>query len=204
MRRVFPLLLLTPFLVNCSDATTPVASPPSAMHSVEDVPAEGEWPVEANWFTPGGVLEIADDELTVQTASADASTSANAPKQATMVFGNPDAGTEFPGPPGTHDQSFHAKDRINPGSVSINAGETVRFQIYIGHRVAIYDEGMMPSDIQPTPGPLLLYPVNRLFLQPSPTPQFTLRFMRPGKYLVICAINSHFFGANMWGWIHVK
>ena len=86
----------------------------------------------------------------------------------------------------------------------INAGETVTFNVIFGHRVAIYDDGVVPSDIQPTPGPLLLYPTGRLFLQPFPTPQFTLRFVRPGKYLVLCAINAHFFDRHMWGWLIVR
>lgn len=200
MRRVFALLLLTPILASCADSATPV-TPGRAVLSEGALPTGGEWPVEENWFTPAGAIELVDDEMSVQ--SADAISAQNANEPAVMVFGNPDAGTSF-GPPGSHDQSFHARDKINPGSVTINAGETVTFKIFIGHRVGIYDDGVQPTDIQPTPGPLLLYPVGRVFLQPFPTPQFTLRFVRPGKYLVICAINQHFFEGRMWGWIHVK
>lgn len=199
MRRVFALLLLTPLLASCADVATPVA-PADAMLTEGALAAEGEWPVEENWFTSGGALELVEDGMSVQ--SADVSASANEP--AKMVFGNPDAGSDFPGAPGTHDQSFHARDKINPGTVVIDSGETVTFQIFIGHRVAIYDDGVQPDDIQPTPGPLLLYPTGRVFLQPFPTPQFTLRFVRPGKYLVVCAINQHFFEGRMWGWIIVR
>ena len=183
MRRLFVLLLLTPLLANCSDSATPVA-PAGAMLT------EGDWPTEEGWIAQGELL--VEDEFSVQ--------SANAPK--VMVFGNPDAGTNYP--PGVHDQSFHAKDRIIPGTVVIDAGETVTFQVFPAHRVAIYDDGMRPEDIQRTPGHWLLYPTGRLFLQPAPVPQFTLKFVRPGKYLVICAINSHFFEANMWGWVIVR
>lgn len=189
MRRLFALLLLTPLLANCSDAPMPVA-PAGAVLSESEVPAEGEWPAEENWWTPGDVL--AEEEMSVQ--------SANTPQ--VMVFGNPDAGTNYP--PGQHDQSLHGKDRINPGAAVINAGESVTFQVNPGHRVAIYNEGVKPEDIQGNPGYFLLYPVNRLFLQPTPAPQFTLKFVRPGRYLVICAVNNHFFGANMWGWVIVK
>lgn len=211
MRRVFPLLLLTPLLVSCSESATPVATPPHAMHSEGAVPTEGgaateaDWPAEENWFTPGGAIALVEEEAVLQTADASqaALQGADAPKEAVMVLGNPEAGTSFY-PIGAHDQSFHARDRMIPGSVTINAGETVTFKMFIGHRLSIYDDGTMPDDIQRTPGPLLLYPVNRLFLQPLPAPQYTLRFMRPGKYLVVCAINTHFFDANMWGWVHVK
>lgn len=191
MRRVFALLLLTPLLASCADSATPVA-PPGALLTEGALPTDGGWPVEENWFTPGGALTLPEQEIAIQ--SADAPT--------VMVFGNPDAGADFSTP--SHDQSFHARDRIIPGTVVIDAGETVTFQVNFGHRVAIYDDGVQPTDIQPTPGPLLLYPVGRLFLQPFPTPQFTLKFVRPGKYLVLCAINKHFFEGRQWGWIVVR
>jgi plastocyanin len=194
MRRVFALLLLTPLLANCADSATPVA-PTGAVLKDEVAAPEGEWPVEENWFTGGGAITLPEAEMSIQSAP-------NTPPNL-MVFGNPESGSNF-SPPGSHDQSFHARDKINPGSMVINAGETVNFLIYIGHRVAIYDDGVQPMDIQQTPGPLLLDPNHRLFLQPFPTPQFSLKFVRPGKYLVVCAINQHFFVGNMWGWIIVK
>jgi plastocyanin len=199
MRRVFPLFLLfTPLLASCSDSVTPVASPASAVLSVGEVSTEADWPVEENWLTPGDVFTLEDDEETAL-RSADATKAA---KQAVMVFGNPDAGTNYP--PGAHDQSLHARDRIIPGTVVIDAGETVTFQVKPGHRVAIYNDGTRPEDITRNPGPFVLDPTNRLFLQPGPKPQFTLKFVRPGKYLVLCAISSHFFNANMWGWLIVR
>jgi plastocyanin len=198
MRRVFALLLLTPLVASCADSATPVA-PAGAVMLDEVAAPEGEWPAEENWYTPGGALTLLEDEMSVQDVGAQAApTTPNL-----MVFGNPESGSSF-SPPGSHDQSFHARDKINPGSMVINAGETVNFLIYIGHRVAIYDDGVKPTDIQQTPGPLLLDPNHRLFLQPFPTPQFKLKFVRPGKYLVVCAINQHFFVGNMWGWIIVK
>jgi plastocyanin len=205
LRRIFALLLVTPLLANCSDSGMPVA-PEGAVLTQDAVPTEGAvptevvWPTEENWWTPGDVLAMEGNPF-----ANEASPLQGAPTSGeVMVFGNPDAGQIFPGPPGSHDASWHGRDRIIPGTVVINAGQTVTFQVIFGHRVAIYNDGMRPADIQPTPGPLLLYPVNRLFLQPFPTPQFTLTFVRPGKYLVVCAINAHFYDANMWGWVIVR
>lgn len=196
MRRVLALLLLTPLLANCADSATPVASAPAgAVHSEADMPTEADWATEENWWTPGDVLTLPEEEMSAQAAAA------STPNL--MVFGNPDAGTPYP--PGVHDQSVHAKDRIIPGTVVINAGETVTFQGLLSHRLAIYNDGMKPEDILNTnPGPFVLYPVGRLFLQPTAVPQITLKFVRPGKYLVVCAIKSHFFGRNMWGWVVVR
>jgi plastocyanin len=197
MRRVLPLFLLlaTPLLVNCSDSATPVASAPAgAVLSEGDVTTEGEWPAEENWWTPGDVLAFPEEEMSVQ--------SADAPKPNVMVLGNPDAGSSFP--PG-HDKSVHARDRMIPGTVVVNAGESVTFQGAFFHRVAIYNDGMKPEDVLNTnPGAFVLYPYNRLYLQPNPVPQITLKFLRPGKYLIVCAIKTHFFGNNMWGWVIVR
>ena len=121
---------------------------------------------------------------------------------AVMVFGNPDAGTDYP--PQVHDESLHGKDRVIPGTVVIAAGGTVNFQVYPGHRVAVYDDGVRPEDITVGTGPFVLDPVNRLALQPAPTPTYSYTFTEPGRYLVICAARRHFVVANMWGWVIVK
>lgn len=122
---------------------------------------------------------------------------------AVMAFGNPDAGTPYP--PQSHDQSLHGKDRVIPGTVVIAAGGTVTFQVYPGHRVAVYDDGTRPEDITINPtGPFILDPVNRLALQPTAAPIYTYTFQEPGRYLVICAARRHFLVANMWGWVIVK
>ena len=127
----------------------------------------------------------------------------SAPSSAVMVFGNPNAGTDFL-PPGSHDQSLHGKDRIIPGAVVISAGGTVTFQVNPGHRVAVYDDGTRPEDITVNPGPFVLDPTNRLALQPAPTPTYAYTFEEPGRYLVICAISRHFVVANMYGWVVVR
>lgn len=192
MRRVFALLLLTPLLASCVDSATPVA-PAGAVLSEGDVPTEGEWPAEENWWTPGDVLSLPEEEISAQGAPATG---------ALMTFGNPDAGTNYP--PGSHDASFHGKDRVIPGTVVIDAGQTVTFRVFPGHRVAIYKDGVRPGDITANnPGPFVLYSKNRLALQAAPgNPVF--RFNVPGRYLVICAVKSHFFIANMYGWVIVR
>lgn len=122
---------------------------------------------------------------------------------AVMVLGNPNVGTGY-SPGSGHDASWHADDRMRPGTVVIDAGESVTFQVYPGHRVAIYDDGTRPEDIQPNPGPFVLDPVNRLAIQGAPTPTYSYTFNEPGRYLVICAIARHFFEANMYGWVIVR
>lgn len=205
MRRVFALLLVTPLLANCSDSATPTPVAPAgavlsegAVLTEGTVPTDADWVTVDDWFTAEDMLSLVEEDVSVLSAVSPL----QAAPPAVMEFGNPDAGTSYP--PGVHDQSLHARDRINPGAIVINAGETVTFKMNPGHRVAIYKPGTKPEDILPTPGFFLLYPVGRLFLQPVPTPQLSVQFLTPGKYLVVCAINSHFFGANMWGWIHVR
>jgi plastocyanin len=201
MRRIFALLLLTPLLANCADSATPVASAPAgAVLSEGDVPtepdAEGEWFTEENWWTPGDALALAEEEMSVQAVG-----SPGAPAAVTMVLGNPDAGTSYPA--AHHDGSFHSRDRMIPGTVSIPVGGTVKFEVLPGHRMAIYDDGVMPADIPNIgTGVGINYPVKRLFLQLNPLYP-TIKFTRPGKYLVICVVKSHFFNANMWGWVVV-
>lgn len=197
MRRIFALLLLTPLLVNCSDQATPVA-PAGAVLSEGDVPTEPEVPTEWEVLTDEPWITSEDvsgaEEVTVMGAPASGEV---------MTFGNPDAGTTFP--PGTHDASFHGRDRVIPGTVVIDAGQTVQFIVHPGHRVGIYKDGVRPEDVTATnPGPFILTPsTNRIALQAAPgNPVF--KFSVPGRYLVICAVKSHFFVANMYGWVIVR
>jgi plastocyanin len=193
MRRVFApllLLLLAPLLVNCSDSAMPVA-PAGAVLSEGEVPLEWEVVTDEPWILEDGV--VADEAITTLGAPS---------SPELMVFGNPFAGTNYP--PGAHDASFHGKDRVIPGTVVIDAGQSVKFGVYAGHRVAIYKDGVRPEDITANnPGPFVLDGTNRLALQASPgNPVFT--FHNPGRYLVICAVKTHFFNANMYGWVIVR
>jgi plastocyanin len=201
MRRVFPLFLLTltPFLANCADSTTAVA-PAGAVHSEEAMPTHEGMPTEAdwaatadeNWWTPGEFIAMAEEEMSAM--------GTNAREDNVMTLGN---NVAFPKP--VQDQSIHADDRIIPGTVNIQAGETVTFKGTAVHRLAIYAPGVTKDEIlNLNPGPFALYPVGRLYLQPNVAPQVTLKFVTPGKYLVICAIKTHFFDRNMWGWVNVR
>jgi plastocyanin len=196
LRRIFALLLVTPLLANCADSATPVA-PAGAVLSEGDVSTEVEWIPEENSLMPGDVFSLTEEGMSLLSVGA---TSA---EPAVMVLGNPEAGTSYP--PGAHDQSYHGRDRMIPGALSVAVGQPVTFVVKPGHRVAIYRDGVKPDDISPNnPGPFVLDPVRRLFLQGAPVPQFTGTFNAPGKYLVICAIKTHFFNANMWAWVIVK
>jgi hypothetical protein len=199
MRRIFALLLLTPLLANCADSATPVASAPAgAVLSEGDVPTEpdteGAWFTDESWWTPGDALAFAEEEMSALNVNASA--------ENVMTLGNPEAGSEFQ--TGVHDDSFHARDRMIPGTVVINAGEVVTFNVLFGHRMAIYTPGTRPEDIPFTgTGVGINYPVGRLFLQPNPlNPK--LKFVTPGRYLVICVIKTHFFLGNMYGWVIVQ
>ena len=194
-RRAFALLLLTPLLANCTDAATPVAPSDPVAPSVRlDESPGGEWgPSFGDWELAPGESQP-DESSPLQVAHATG---------AVMTFGNPDAGTAFT-PPGSHDQSFHARDRVNPGAVVIDAGQKVTFQVYPGHRVAIYKPGTKPDDIAVTTGTFVLDPTNRLAIQSAPVPVLSFTFHNPGKYLVICAFTRHFVDANMWAWVIVR
>lgn len=195
MRRIFALLLVTPLLANCSESVTPVASSGPA-HTLE-VSAPDHWtesPLD-NWtldeWTLGG-SQIEESPLQVAPGSG-----------ALMEFGNPIAGSPYP--PGAHDASFHGNDRVIPGTVTIDAGQTVTFRVYPGHRVGIYKDGVRPNDIAIVPGAtFVLDPTNRIALQGTPVPVISWKFNQPGRYLVICAVTRHFVQANMYGWVIVR
>jgi len=201
MRRFFALLLVTPLLASCSDAVTPVA--PSGPVRTLDVSPLGESSLSPGW------TESALDNWTPDAWTLAASQLAESPLQsapgtgAVMLFGNPLAGTDYP--PGSHDQSFHGVDRIIPDAVVMDVGQTVTFQLYPGHRVAIYKPGVRPEDLVVPPGAFfVLDPTHRLALQAFPAPAISFTFAVPGRYLVICAISRHFLQSNMYGWIIVR
>lgn len=202
MRRIFALLLVTPFLANCSDSPTPVAPAAGPVLTLEEAPLQS--PLSAGWESEspldGWTLE---EWLTQQQQPFDESPLQVAPGTgAMMYFGNPMAGTDYP--PGAHDQSFHGKDRVVPGTVVIDAGQKVTFRVFPGHRVAIYKPGTRPEDITVGTGPFVLDPTNRLAIQGAPVPMLSATLHQPGRYLVICATTRHFVEANMYGWVIVR
>lgn len=126
-----------------------------------------------------------------------------------------------PNKPPTH-PSAHAKDRMRPGTVVISRGGTVTFRVGAVHQVAVYDEGVVPADVEVSPATLEDWPgppfpipdfviddgQDRIFLGPSlsffggHTTSFT--FEEPGRYLVICTVTPHFVENDMYGWVIVK
>jgi plastocyanin len=139
----------------------------------------------------------------------------NTPLSATMQFGQADVGSPFP-PAADHDQSAHAKDNIVPGTVVIDRGGTVTFDVPAGaHQIAIYGPGTEPEDIDtgalvtlcPGSAPRLINDTqNRVALITSPCGsawQAQYTFDTPGRYLVICAFLPH-FQVGMYGWVEVR
>lgn len=144
----------------------------------------------------------------------------NTPLLAVMNFGNKDVGSPFP-PPSGHDSSYHAKDKIRPGTVVIAAGGQVTFEVGAVHQVAIYEAGTTPDDIEvspatleTSPGPAFIpdfvinNPDGRIFLGPALSffsgHQTSFTFSTPGRYLVICTVTPHFVDARMYAWVIVK
>lgn len=138
------------------------------------------------------------------------------PSYAVVEFGREKQGTDF-FPPGSHDGSFHAKDAIRPRTTVISAGGTVDFVVSVAHKIAIYDPGVSPRDIDATllepPGtpfpfpPIINDPNGRIVRGPlvfGPPQTFSWTFTQPGKYLVICEVVVHFVEAKMYAWVEVK
>jgi plastocyanin len=180
LRRILALLLVTPLLANCSDSPTPLITPDS--HQSHEAMLEEIW---APQHEAGPVV--------AQSAQNTG---------AVVQFGRPELGTSYPA--GTHDDSYHARWKLRPGTVTIDAGESVTFNVPRGHRVGIYDDGTQPEDIVRPAGFVINDPNNRLALQPTPDPTYTYTFTEPGRYLVICVVASHFFDGKMYGWVIVR
>ena len=149
--------------------------------------------------------------------------SAAFPSAITITFGRDDKGTTY-FPPGEHDASFHAKDKITPRVTHLSVGGTVTFDMGTFHGVAVYTPGTTPEDIVVSdatlkdvvvpfpPGILEDFiiddPNNRLAMSDlSQAPmQWTVSgiFNQPGRYLVICYVTPHFTGAKMYAYIDVR
>jgi plastocyanin len=118
---------------------------------------------------------------------------------------------------------------VTPHHVTIKAGGTVSFVIAGLHQIAVYDNGIQPSDINaslsaPDAPNLIDDPNGRLYRGLNPIPLRTpisvgtpptiqhvvlrdrvevLHFANSGTYLVICTVRSHFVNDQMWGWVKV-
>lgn len=141
------------------------------------------------------------------------------PNDATVQFGLVDVGSGFP-PSAGHDQSRHSNDTMVPGTVEIDRGGSVTFNIVNPHQISIYEPGTRPEDIDtsirsampagcPNPGG------NALITDPdglvaswadpcnAPRQPITYQFDEPGRYLVICSFDPH-FQIGMYGWVIVR
>jgi hypothetical protein len=144
---------------------------------------------------------------------------------ATMRFGRPDMNGFSQMSPNAlqHTQGGHAVDRVFPGTVVIRAGETVAFESFPVHQIAVYAPGTAPGDIRTDaehladavtpwgvfPDVLIDDPTNRLAVSPisfepmtwSPAPG---TFAKPGRYLVLCTLVWHYVETRMYGWVEVR
>ena len=138
---------------------------------------------------------------------------------AVMRFGLTDVGSGFP-PPSGHDRSGHANDTMVPGTVVIDVGGTVTFEIVNPHQISIYGPGKRPEDVDtsiraampagcPNPGGNgLITDSDGLvasWADPCNQPRLpiTYQFNEAGRYLVICSFNPH-FQIGMYGWVIVR
>lgn len=143
---------------------------------------------------------------------------AGPPENATVQFGQEVVNCGKP--PG--EPCYHGDHRMVPGTVVISAGGTVHFDLAPFHRIAIYEPGKGPKDIDLSQTADLVSPISipdfviddedkRLavswldpgLLFPSET-TFEYTFDTPGRYLVICTTLPHFANDNMYGWVIVK
>lgn len=154
-------------------------------------------------------------------ARTSAAAAARDPMHAEVEFGieEGEVGSSFP--PAQHDRSFHAFDRIRPGTVTIAVGGTVTFEVYPLHQPAVFEPGIGPEDIDTSEtepivinGQALPFPLVRITdddgrIATGPPQSFEEvewehTFTEPGRYLVICTTFAHFTGANMYAWVIVQ
>jgi hypothetical protein len=127
-------------------------------------------------------------------------------------FGNPAGGA------GNHNEVIPNTATITISPTDINDGG-VNFIISGIHVVAIYDDGTRPEEINTNllvpgialGGGVIDDPNKRIYRGPNETAATGARdrvevvhFAKPGTYLVICAIRSHFVNNGMYGFVVAK
>ena len=144
---------------------------------------------------------------------------------ATMRFGRPGMNGFAQMSPTAmqHTQGAHAVDKVFPGTVVIRASETVAFESFPVHQIAVYAPGTAPTDIRIDadhladavtpwgvfPDVLIDDAANRLAVSPISFEPMTWSpeagtFARPGRYLVICTLVWHYVETRMYGWVEVR
>ena len=117
-----------------------------------------------------------------------------------------------PGGPNDRTKNHHV---LTPFNAQIKPGGAVCFIISGFHQPAIYQPGTEPENINAnlvvagSVPPLIDDPNGRVFrgVDPRTVPQDrteNVTLTEPGKYLVICAVQPHFVGDNMHGYITVQ
>lgn len=122
----------------------------------------------------------------------------------------------FPNFGGSPTTNVHA---LTPNVVTIKAGGSVNFIVSGLHNIAIYDDGVQPTDINTAmttpstnPAPPIVPIINdanrRIYRGVDPTVQPSrdrievVNFSEPGVYLVICGVLPHFM-QGMYGYVRV-
>lgn len=107
-----------------------------------------------------------------------------------------------------------------PYLATIKASGAVSFLIAGLHHVVVYGPGTRPEHVlasltRPTTGTpagvlLIDDPANRIYAGPDPSllPRDRVEVVQfpvtPGRYLVICGVQSHFVNDQMFGWVRVR
>jgi len=123
----------------------------------------------------------------------------------TVQFGMPSVGSDCTPPVCFDDASFHAKDTITPGAVSIPVGSRLTARVAGFHQAVLYEAGTRPGDIQVDPAafPFVNDP-NGVIAAAPPLVDLSYTFTSPGTYLLICNLAPHFQEARMYAWVHVR
>lgn len=172
----------------------------------------------------GGCEDPPDDVVAPEVTTAESRSERALASEAVVTFGKTNVGSPFP-PASGHDGSFHAVDQIRPRTTVIAVGGSVTFLVAPPHKIAIYEPGVEPEDIDltslvPPPPlpfefpPLIDDPTDRIVggsetalntnFQTGEIEPFVWTFTEAGRYLVICEVLPHFAGAGMYAWIEVK
>jgi len=121
----------------------------------------------------------------------------------------------YPNFGGSPTTNVHA---MTPNVVTIRAGGSVNFIVSGLHNIAVYDDGVQPTDINlalttPTTSatppvlPIINDPNRRIYRGVDPSLQSrdrveVVNFAEPGTYLVICGVLPHFV-EGMYGYVRV-
>lgn len=162
---------------------------------------------------------------TAPARAASASAPAATAPAATMRFGRlPMTGLHHMAPSaGERSHAGMPMDKVYPHKVVIDRGQSVAFESFPIHQIAVYGPGTQPTDIRLDaehlddvatpfgvfPDVIINDPANRLAVSPLSFETLTwtpdaATFARPGRYLVICTLIFHFLPAKMYGWVEVR